>query len=409
MTKSIDVSRARRETIACDEIIHFNNAGASLMPTPVSEALHNYLRSEEKIGGYETTEQYSESLERVYSSAAKLINCSPEEIAFVENATRAWDLAFYSFKFKPGDKILTTVAEYGSNVIAYLQQASRLGVEVHFVPNDESGQIDTEALRNLIDDNVKLISITHIPTGGGLVNPAAEVGKIARAANIPFILDSCQGVGQIPIDVDAIGCDILCTTGRKFLRGPRGTGLLYVRKELIESLEPPMLDQHAAELITPYEYKIRQDAKRFENWEQFFAGKYALSVAIDYALSWGIESIQQRIYSLADLLRKKLSHIDSIEVTDEGVEKCGIVTFTSDTITPTEIKQALAVHKINVSTAKGSGSLVSFSARGLTEVVRASVHYFNTEEEIAYFIEILKTITEKGDPTIVSMMHGRRS
>ncbi len=395
MTKSIDVLRARKETIACDDIIHFNNAGASLMPVPVSEALHGYLRSEERIGGYETAEKYSESLERVYSVAAKLISCSPKEIAFVENATRAWDLAFYSFKFKPGDKILTTVAEYGSNVIAYLQQARRFGVEVNFVPNDESGQIDIEALRNLIDDKVKLISITHIPTGGGLVNPAVEVGKIARSANIPFILDSCQGVGQIPIDVDAIGCDILCTTGRKFLRGPRGTGLLYVRKELIERLEPPMLDQHAAELITPYEYKICQDAKRFENWEQFFAGKYALSVAIDYALSWGIESIKQRIYSLANLLRKKLSQIDSIEITDEGIEKCGIVTFTSGNIAPREIKQALATYKINVSTAKGSGSLVSFSARGLTEVVRASIHYFNTEEEIDYFIDILKTIVLK--------------
>lgn len=294
MTTPIDVSRARKETIACDDIIHFNNAGASLMPTPVSEALHDYLKSEERIGGYETAAIYSESLEKVYTSASKLINCSPQEIAFVENATRAWDLAFYSFQFKPGEKILTTLAEYGSNVIAYLQQARRFGVEVHFVPNDESGQIDTEALAKMIDDKVKLISITHIPTGGGLVNPAAQVGEIARAANIPYILDTCQSVGQIPIDVDAIGCDVLCITGRKFLRGPRGTGLLYVRKELIEGLDPPILDQHAAELITPTEYKIRPDARRFENWEQFFAGKLALSVAIEYALSWGIGPIQKR-------------------------------------------------------------------------------------------------------------------
>ena len=217
--KSFDIHRARKETIACDEIIHFNNAGASLMPIPVSEALHNYFRSEEHIGGYEYEAKYIESHDSVYDSAAKLLNCSADEIAFVENATRAWDLAFYSFKFKPGDKILTTFAEYGSNVVAYLQQAKRFGVEVLFVPNDEFGQIDTHALSDLIDDKVKLISITHIPTGGGLVNPAVEVGKIANSAGIPFILDSCQSVGQIPIDVDIIGCDVLCITGRNIYVG----------------------------------------------------------------------------------------------------------------------------------------------------------------------------------------------
>lgn len=360
------------------------------MPIPVSDALHSYLRSEEKIGGYETEALYDDSLSNIYRSSAKLLNCSPHEIAFVENATRAWDLAFYSFKFNPGDKILTTLAEYGSNVVAYLQQAKRFGVELIFVPNDEFGQIDTKALIDLIDDKVKLITTTHIPTGGGLVNPAAEIGKIAKAAGIPFILDSCQSVGQIPINVDEIGCDVLCITGRKYLRGPRGTGLLYVRKGLIESLEPPLLDQHAAELITPTEYKIRTDAKRFENWEQYCAGKYALSIAIDYALSWGLESIQERIYNLADLLRSKLSQINSLQLTDEGIEKCGIVTFVSLNAAPITIKKLMADHKINVSTSKDSGSLVSFSNRGLTEVVRASVHYFNTEDEINYFTDILK-------------------
>ncbi len=385
-----DIERARKETLACEELIHFNNAGASLMPIPVSEAVHDYLRCEERIGGYETEAKYADSLQRVYSSAASLLNCSSAEIAFVENATRAWGLAFYSFTFQPGDKILTTLAEYGSNVVAYLQQARRCGVEVVFVPNDEHGQLDTCALSNMIDDRVKLISTTHIPTGGGLVNPAAEIGKIARSAGIPFLLDSCQSVGHIPIDVESIGCDILCITGRKYLRGPRGTGLLYVRKNLIESLEPPVLDQHAAELLSPEKYRIRSDARRFENWEQYCAGKYALSVAIDYALSWGLDSIQKRIYTLAEILRCKLSQIDGIEVQDEGVEKCGIVTFTSKSNDPAAIKAILAEHRINVSTSKGSGSLVSRPERGLCEVVRASLHYFNTETEIDYCIDILK-------------------
>ncbi|MDQ7048684.1 MAG: aminotransferase class V-fold PLP-dependent enzyme [Enterobacterales bacterium] len=375
--------------------IHFNNAGASLMPIPVSNALHKYLNKEEQIGGYEAEALYTETLNSIYLSAANLLNCSPSEIAFVESATRAWDMAFYSFKFNPGDKILTTIAEYGSNVVAYLQQAKRFGVEVVFVPNDEFGQIDVNALSNMIDEKVKLISITHIPTGGGLVNPAKAVGEIANAASIPYILDSCQSVGHMPIDVEEIGCDVLCITGRKYLRGPRGTGLLFVRNSLLNKLEPPILDQHAAELISPTEYLIRPDSKRFENWEQYCAGKYALGVAIDYALSWDLGAIQKRIYSLAGNLRQKLSQIDGIHSTDEGVEKCGIITFTADQLEPVIIKQALFEQRINVSTSKGAGSLVSFEKRGLTEVVRASVHYFNTDEEIDHFVDVLKKIIAK--------------
>ncbi len=392
MENSFDIERARKDTRGCEDIVHFNNAGSSLMPIPVTDALHSYLYKEELSGGFETAEDEDETLENFYKTTANLLNCETDEIAFIENATRAWDMAFYGFKFSSGDKILTTIAEYGSNVIAYNQQVKRFGIDVVFVPNDEHGQIDTHALENLMDDRVKLVSITHIPTGGGLVNPAKEIGKITKSANVPFLLDSCQGVGQVPLDVEEIGCDILCGTGRKYLRGPRGTGLLYVRKSLIEYLEPPILDQHAATLISPTEYQIRSDAKRFENWEQYFAGKAALGTAIKYALSYGLKPIQSRIYQLAEKLRNKLIDVEGLRVTDEGVEKCGIVTFTAAQMSPSGIKRHFREHRINVSTSEGSGNLVSFQSRGLKGVVRASVHYYNTEQEIDYFIETLRTI-----------------
>ncbi|MCB9078451.1 MAG: aminotransferase class V-fold PLP-dependent enzyme [Anaerolineaceae bacterium] len=392
MKSNIDLNRARAETRYCNDVVHFNNAGAALMPQPVTDTLHNYLYKEERSGGYETAYEEQAALDHFYSATAKLLNCETDEIAFVENATRAWDMAFYSFKFSPGDKILTTLAEYGSNVIAYNQQAQRYGVELIFVPNDEFGQIDIHALENLVDDRVKLISISHIPTGGGLVNPAAAVGRVAQSAHIPYLLDATQSVGQLPLNVDDIGCDILCGAGRKYLRGPRGTGLLYVRQNLIEQLEPPLLDQHAATLTSPTTYHIRTDAKRFETWEQYLAGKAALGVAIDYALSYGLEAIQSRIYYLAEQLRTNLLTIDGVELTDDGFEKCGLVTFTAAQLSPSIIKQRLKAHRINVSTSTGSGSLVSFQPRGLTEVVRASVHYYNTDPEIAYFIEKLQFI-----------------
>lgn len=392
MKNNFDVHRARKETLASENIVHFNNAGASLMPSPVSKVLHEYLYAEEKYGAYETADKYTHALNGFYDSAAKLLNCSSNEIAYVENATRAWDLAFYSFKFNAGDKILVSMAEYGSSVIAYLQQSKKLGVEIVYIPNDEYGQLDTQILSDLIDDRVKLISVTHIPTGGGLVNPVVEVGKIAKAAGIPFLLDACQAVGQLHLDVEKIGCDILCGTGRKYLRGPRGTGFLYVRNSLIEQLEPPLLDQHAAELISPTVYMIRSDAKRFENWEQFCAGKVALGQAIDYALSWGLPAIQHRIYALANYFREQLKCINGITVTDEGIEKCGIVTFFLAGTVPSIILSTMASHHINVAISKGAGSMVSFKDRGLEAVVRASVHYYNTEEEIDCFIDVLKNL-----------------
>ena len=392
MNHNFDLIKARKETKACENIIHFNNAGSSLMPIPVSNALHNYLYEEEEKGGYETAATHHDLIENFYTNAAQLVNCDASEIAFCESATKAWQMAFYSFKFTKGDKILTTLSEYGSNVVAYNQQAKKYGVEIIFVPNDKHGQIDINALEQLIDTNVKLISISHIPTGGGLVNPAKAIGKIAKKHNIPFLLDACQSLGQIPVDVQEIGCDILCGTGRKYLRGPGGTGLLYVSKNILDKLEPPMLDQHAAALVAPNNYQIQNNARRFESWEHNIAGKVGLNTAIEYALSFGLNNIKNRIYDLAAILRQKINTIEDITCMDEGLEKCGIVTFQSNKFSPQAIKMHLAKHNINVSIADGSGPFVDYHNRRIKALVRASVHYYNTEEEIDFFINCLNKI-----------------
>ncbi len=392
MTRTFDIERARAETRACENIIHFNNAGSSLTSAPVVDYLCEFIKLEESVGGYESVEQEAAALDNFYNATARLINCNTSEIAYAENATRAWDMAFYGLSFNPGDRILTTMSEYGSNVIAYNQQAERYGVEVVFVPDDQYGQIDVEALQRMVDDRVKLISISMIPTGGGLVNPAVGVGKVARDAGIPYLLDACQAVGQLPLDVEAIGCDMLSATGRKFLRGPRGTGFLYVRSTMMDKLIPPFLDQHAADLISPGEYRMLEDARRFENWEQYFAGKAALGVAIDYAMDWGLASIRDRVFSLAETLRARLREIDGVELTDQGQVKCGIVTFEVDRADAYRVKSELHKRKINVSVSDGSGTLVSFQQRGIERVIRSSVHYFNTTQEIDIFTDALKDV-----------------
>ena len=282
---SIDVARARAETPGCAHRSHLNNAGAGLMPQPVVDAQIAHIELESEIGGYEAHAAAQDKIDAAYAAVARLLNCAPTEVALMENATAAWSGAFSAFEFQPGDCILTAEAEYSANFIAYLQAARRSGVEIEVVPSEDNGQLDVAALENMIDDRVKLISVTHVPTNGGLVNPAEEIGRVARAAGIPYLIDACQSAGQIHLDVEKIGCDLLSVTGRKYLRGPRGSGFLYVRQSFLEerSLEPRILDMHGAEWVEPEKYVALPNARRFENWEYNYAAVIGLGVAVSVA------------------------------------------------------------------------------------------------------------------------------
>jgi len=381
----IDIERARRDTPATESILHFNNAGAALMPTPVVQAQLRHLQLEAATGGYEAAASANNQIEAIYDSIAQLLNADRSEIALVENATVAWDMAFYSVGFAPGDRILTAEAEYASNYIAFLQVARRTGAVIDVIPSDAAGELDLDALERMIDHHVKLIAITHVPTNGGLVNPAAAVGRIARAHGILYLLDACQSVGHMSIDVDAIGCDMLSATGRKYLRGPRGTGFLYVRRAILDQLEPPFLDLQAATWIAPDRYEIRPDARRFENWERNVAAQLGLGAAVDYALNLGLADIAARIDTLAAELRRRLTRIPGVSVRDLGRRPCGIVTFTDEAKPARELVAALRQQRMNCHASGPGSALLDATSRRLPDLLRASVHYYNTEEEVARF------------------------
>ena len=391
---NFDITRARAETPGCGHVLHFNAAGSSLPPQCVVDAQKAHLDLEAEMGGYEAADVRHAAIEHSYDAIAQLLNCQRDEIAIIENATRAWDMAFYAIPFNPGDRILTAQAEYGSNYIAYLQVAQRTGAVIEVIPNDEWGQVSVAALRQMMDARVKLISITHIPTNGGLVNPATEIGAVAREWNCLSLLDACQSAGQMPLDVQAIGCDMLSATGRKYLRGPRGSGFLYVRRAALAQLDPPMLDLHAATWVARDRYEVRADARRFENWETNYAAKIGLGVAVDYALNWGLAAIWARVHYLGELLRLRLAHVPGFTVRDLGKTRCGIVTFTHASHDPAAIKAALAAHhpRINVTTTSPFGTRLDMEARGLSLMVRASLHYYNDEDEIEQFCQALSVI-----------------
>ncbi|MFL6148908.1 MAG: aminotransferase class V-fold PLP-dependent enzyme [Pseudonocardiaceae bacterium] len=389
---AFDVDRARRDTPGASRVAHLNNAGAALPPSQVTEAVIAHLRREAEFGGYEAAEAAAEHIEATYPAIARLIGCGVDEVAVVENATRAWDMAFYAMSFKPGERILTSHAEYASNVIAFLQVARRTGAVVEVVDDDEHGQLCVADLRRRVSGGggkVKLIAMTHVPTQGGLINPAEQVGAVAREAGVPFLLDACQSVGQLPINVDRIGADLLSATGRKFLRGPRGTGFLYVRRTLLDQLEPPFLDMHAATWTAPERYEIRPDARRFESWETNYAGKIGLGVAINYALSWGLDAIEARVTTLADGLRERLAALDGVHVHDQGLRRCAIVTFTVDGVSARAVQRRLAESAVNTSVSVASSARLDLPRRGLSELVRASAHYYNTDDELDRLINAL--------------------
>lgn len=388
---TLDIDRLRAETPGCAHVLHLNNAGSALPTKRTLDATLDHLKLEAEIGGYEAADRERARLDAFYPSIARLIGAREDEIAFVENATRAWDLAFYSLaeRFKPGERILTCVSEYSSNYIAYLQVAKKTGVEVVAVPDDNAGQIDVGALANMIDKRVRLIAINHVPTQGGLVQPAEAVGKIARQAGVPYLLDACQSVGQMPIDVEALGCDFLSATGRKYMRGPRGTGFLYARRSAYEALEPIFLDNHAARWTASAAYEIVPDAKRFENWERYFAGVLGLAAAADQSVELGMDAVWARIRLLADGLRARLSSLKGVHLADLGAIKGGIVTFSVAGVEHTEIKAKLRAQKINCSVSTRFSSRLDLEGRGLKDVVRASVHIYNTEAELDRFVAAL--------------------
>ena len=392
MSEALDIDKLRADTAGCEQTIFFNNAGASLQPRPVVARVVEHLRLEEKIGGYEAADMVADELAGVYTSVARLLNCASEEIALQDSATRAWDSAFYSFQFGPGDRIVTAASEYASNYIAFLQMAERTGVEICVVDSDADGQVDIEAMRKLLDARVKLIALTHVPTNGGLVQPAADVGRLAREANIPFLLDACQSAGQINLDVEALGCDMLSATGRKYLRGPRGTGFLYVRRSMLERLQPPALDLRAADWVATNKFELRPDAKRFESWESSAAVRLGMRAAIDYALALGLSNIEQRVQSLAALLRERLSRISGVTVRDQGRVRSGIVTFTFEPYSVQDVMHRLKEKHIAVRTTDRFAARIDLERRGLTELIRASVHYYNTEAEIELLCEILAAL-----------------
>ncbi len=394
----LDVAQLRADTRGCTEVVHLNNAGSALPPSVVVDTMVEHLRLEEMIGGYEAHARAAERIDAVRDSIGQLLDTTGANIALSVSATDSWDRAFIAIKFAseygPATRFLASSSEYASNVLPVMQMARHLGVSLEFIPDDHTGVTDVAALESMLDDDVAAVLINHCPSQNGLINPVAAIGHaLARAqSNAWYLVDACQSVGQLPVDVTEIGADFLTVTGRKFVRGPRGTGFMYCSPRALAELEPFPADLHGANW-NPDGYSIRPDAQRFESWEKNYAGILGLGAAVDYALDLGMDAIRTRIDYLSFELRLLLGEIPGVHLLDRGIEKSGIVTFNHERVEATEIVAGLKNSGINISMGTPQYSQVDYLAHGVTSMVRVSPHVYNTREELERCADVVRGVT----------------
>lgn len=393
----IDLSAVRSDTPGAQKVIHLNNAGSSLPPRPVVDAVVDYLREEELSGGYETAAKRADDFDQFYSATARYLSCEPHEIAFTTSASDAWWRAFSSVPLKAGDKILVNRSEFQANAYGWLQAKER-GVEIEVIPNTVDGEIDLDALSEILDNRVKLVSITMISMSNGAIQPAAAVGQLLAESEAIFLLDACQAAGQLPLSVDELKCDFLAYTGRKFMRGPRGTAVLYARDSVLDKLgTTPFVDSRSATWTSPTTFDYQPNAQRFEAGEYHYAGKVGLGVATSYMLDIGIEAISERISSLSVNLREQLASIPAVTVQDEGLNQSGIVTFTIEGASLSDFQAKLGQRGINLSAPMQTNAQLDMGARSISQVLRAGVHYFNTDQELSETCTIVADLITNAD------------
>ncbi len=392
------VRQWREDTPGCANQIHFNNAASGLMPRAVLEAVTAHLNREANLGGYESADDAEAAVEDAYAAVAKVLGAQPRNIAVVENSTVAFFQALSAFDFKAGDVIVTTRNDYISNQLAYLSLARRYGVEVRRAADLVSGGADPQSVKELLrDPRVRLLAVTWVPTNSGLMQPVEALGEVAEAAGVPYLVDGCQVVGQIPVDVAKLRCDFFSGTARKFLRGPRGIGFLFVSDRALQRGDFPLyIDMRGADWVSADSFAPAADARRFENWEFAYSLVLGLGEAARYALAVGVERGGRRARELAAKLRGKLSGLGGIRVLDRGKELAAIVTIEVAGWDATELSKLLRTRGINTSASLRAYAVIDMDEKRAATALRLSPHYYNTEEELDRVVEQLKSVTLKG-------------
>lgn len=371
--------------------INFNNAGSSRPYSEVNKEIRDFLKVEYFMGGYYAVEKYKKKLEKFYYNLSKLINCKVAEISFLSSTTQAWNLFFNSIQISKKENIVIFENEYGSNLIYYKKQK----LNVRIVKINEDGKICLKDLLKKINKNTKIISLCHIASQCGDKIEAAKIFNFVRNLNpdIICVLDACQSIGQIKVDVKEINCDVLVGSGRKYLRGPRGTGFIYINEKIREKVKPMILDLKNTECYQEI-IKIKK-ANIFENFEYSPALQIGLGKAIERINSSGINQIELQIRQKSQYLRKKLDYFSKITFFENFNTLTGINTLKIEGLSSLRIYNYLLSKRILTSISTSATSLLYFNKKKIKDVLRISIHHYNSLYQINYLIKCLIDLIKK--------------
>lgn len=389
---SLELEKMREMTPGAEKRLHLDNCGASLMPEPVINAIRSHLDEEVRMGGYVAQEQQSSAIERVYNSLSRLVGGSEQDFAITGSAVDAWTKAFYSVPMVAGDNIITAYNEYCSNYVAYLHRAQQRGIEVRVAYPGSDGQLDLAQLESLVDDRTKLISVTHVPSSSGQILPVEEIGKIAKTKDKLYLVDICQSVGQLPVNVETIGCDMATGTARKFLRGPRGMGFLYMNEKARGRIEPVVATNKSAAWVGDQEIEFRTDTALFEAWERNIGNQLAFGAAVDYLLELGLERATSEIQSRAAYLRSGLSNINKVIPTCQPDATAAIITFNKEGYDAADVKAKFHAEGVGVQVSTIEHTRLDLGARGINTTIRVSPHYYNSKDELDRFLNMIEAL-----------------
>lgn len=394
----LDIAALRAQTPGCGEVIHFNNAGCGLIPADVLNPMLEHLALEARIGGYEAAALRADAVAGFYTATAALLGAEARNIAFAGSATHAYSTALSAIAFQAGDVIVTTRNDFVSNQIAFLSLRKRFGVRIVHAPDTPDGGVDVAAMAALMRRHrPRLVAATHIPTNSGLIQPVEQIGRHCRELDLLYLVDACQSLGQLPLDVAAIGCDFLTATCRKYLRGPRGSGLLYVSDRVLAGeYEPLFIDMYGARWVAPDRYQPVETAARFEDWEFPYATLLGCAAAARYASAVGVRAGGTRARELAARLRAALAPIPGVRLLDRGMELGALVTFAIAGWQARPFKAALDARSINSALSLREFAVFDFGDKDVDWCVRLSPHYYNTEEEVDIVASAIAQLAQAG-------------
>lgn len=375
---------------------YFNNAGAGLMSENTFNTIIQHIQEERIEGAIKAANNKKGETEDFYAIAAKMLNADKSEIAFIDSASRGWNLVIYGMEVNENSTIITLESEYGTNLLAIRDVVNKTKCKLIIIKCDISGHFSMNDIEAALKNPNPILAVSHVAAQGSIINPVVELGELAKKYSALYIVDGCQAVGQLVVDVKKILCHAYITAGRKWLRGPRGTGILYIKND--KRLRTPIVDLASASLVFDYQHKpiditIRSDARQYELWEKNIANLLGLRTAIYEYLEFGMEKASAIISQKANLIRKAIIKNEKLQLVGDAESLSGTSAFyLKNPVEEEKVKALFENSGFTISCVCDWDCPIFFPQNGAIYIFRVSVHYYTDENDISEICELINHI-----------------